>query len=202
MLIRLSNNLRLRISKPISLYVAPKPQLELKLQNMQPIEIPELPDGYTLRLYKPGDESQIVSLLNSSEISFNVDQLINALSICLPNGCYLIEHISTKSIVATMMARHLATENYPFGGRIDWLATDPSHRKLGLGTICASAATKRLLDGGYENIWVNTDHRIGTFKVYYRIGFRPVVYQSMEIYWRQLYDDLGLDISELDNYVI
>ena len=46
------------------------------------------------------------------------------LLLCLPNGCYLIEHKFTKSIVATMMARHLATENYPFGGRINWLATE------------------------------------------------------------------------------
>ena len=93
----------------------------------------------------------------------------------MPNGCFLIEHIDTKFIVATMMARHLAIEDYPFGGRIDWLATDPNHRKLGLGTICATAATKRLIDGKYENIWVTTDdERIGAIKIFLSIGFQPV----------------------------
>ena len=98
-----------------------------------------------------------------------------------------LEHIDTKFIVATMMARHVAIEDYPFGGRIDCLATDPNHRKLGLGTICATAATKRLLDGGYENIWVTTDdERIGAIKIFLSIGFKPVEKEITKFRWEKI----------------
>ena len=203
MLFKLTKNLKIRISRPIRLEIKQKPQLELKLQSMKRIDVPEPPDGYTLRLYKPGDESQIVSLLNRSGISFNGAQLIDSLSICLPKGCFMIEHIKTKTIVSMMMARHLANVDHPFGGRIDWLSTDPKHTGLGLGTISAGSATKRLQEAGYDDIWVTTDdHRIGALKVFYRIGFRPVIYQGMLNRWRNVYKTLKLDQVDLEKYII
>ena len=62
MLIRLSNNLRLRISRLVWLEVDPKPQLELKLQNLHLVDVPAPLDGYTLKVYTPKDELQLVSL--------------------------------------------------------------------------------------------------------------------------------------------
>lgn len=194
MLIRLSENLRLRISNPVWLIVDPKPQLELQFVNSHRVEVPTLPEGYTLRVYRPEDESQVISLLNNVGIAFNTDYLKDALSICLPNGCFVIDHLKSKTIVSTMMARHVSSINHPFGGRIDWLATDPNHRGLGLGKISAKSATRRLQQAGYDDIWVTTDdQRIGALKIFHGIGFRPVISSSMEKRWQEVYKNLNLN---------
>ena len=202
MLIRLTKKLNIRISRPIRLEVGSRPQLELKLKKSKSFNINQPPSGYQLRVYKPEDELQIVSLLNNAGISFDANQLKNVFSICLPKGCFIIEHIKTKTIVSMMMARHLSNENHPFGGRIDWLVTDPKHTELGLGTISAGSATKRLQEAGYDNIWVTTDdHRLGALKIFHRIGFRPVINQSTLKRWRNVYKSLGKDLIELEKYV-
>jgi len=97
-----------------------------------------------------------------------------------------------------MMARHLASPTHPFGGRIDWLATDPEHRRQGLAAICARSATCRLLEAGYDDIWVTTDdHRLGALKIFLGIGFQPVVNEASEQRWQQVYQALGLDPAGL-----
>ena len=202
MLIRLTKKLNIRISRPIRLEVESKPQLELKLEKSKPVNITEPPDGYKLKIYTPKDKFQIVSLLNNAGISFDANRLKNVFSICLPKGCFIIEHIKTKTIVSIMMARHLSNENHPFGGRIDWLATDPRHSGLGLGTISAGSATKRLQEAGYDDIWVTTDdHRVGALKIFHRIGFRPVINQFTLKRWKNVYKSLGIDQIELEKYV-
>ena len=82
MLIRLSNNLRLRISRPIRIEVEPTPQLELKLEKLKYVNITEPPDGYKLKIYTPKDKFQVVSLLNNAGISFDANRLKNVFSIC------------------------------------------------------------------------------------------------------------------------
>ena len=150
MLIRLTKKLNIRISRPIRLEVGSRPQLELKLKKSKSFNINQPPSGYRLRVYKPEDELQIISLLNNAGIPFDANQLKNVFLICLPKGCFIIEHIKTKTIVSMMMARHLSNENHPFGGR-DWLATDPSTQGLGLVQFLP-AVLQRLQEAGYDNI--------------------------------------------------
>lgn len=198
MIIRLTKNIKIRISKPFWIVLEPEPQLELQFQNSHPVKVPITPEGYTLRVYTPEDESQVISLLNSAGISFNPDKLKDALSICLPKGCFVIEHNKSRAIVAINSAQHLADDNHPFGGRIGWFATALEHRGLGLGKITVSSSTRRLQDAGYEDIRVTTDEaRIGALKVFYRVGFRPVLYNGMEERWRKVYETLGLNSDSI-----
>ncbi len=73
MLIRLTKKLYIRISRSIRLEVVSKPQLELKLKKSKPVNITEPPDGYKLKIYKPKDKFQVVSLLNNAGISFDAN---------------------------------------------------------------------------------------------------------------------------------
>jgi len=95
MIIRLTKNIKIRISKPFWIVLEPEPQLELQFQNSHPVEVPIPPEGYTLRVYTPEDESQVISLLNSAGISFNPDRLKDALSFLLAWKRYEIRY--TKS---------------------------------------------------------------------------------------------------------
>jgi mycothiol synthase len=170
-----------------------RPQLELSLAPSVPdVSVPPAPDGYRVRVLTPQDEGALVRLLQRAGFDFDARALENALSVCVPRGCFVVEHIPTGALSATMMARHVASRAHPFGGRIDWLATDPDHRNRGLGGICARSATRRLLEAGYADIWVTTDdHRLGALKTFLGIGFRPVLTPSTESRWRQVLQNLG-----------
>ena len=92
-----------------------------------------------------------------------------------------------------MMARHINSNGRLFSGRIDWLATDPDFTGLGLGTVSAASAARRLQDAGYDDIWVTTDdHRLGAIKVFYKIGFRPHIYDEIKDRWQKVIKILGI----------
>ena len=194
MIIPLTHKIRLRVSIPLWLDVDHAAQLELRLTHPFPdLRIPLAPEGYRLRVLTASEEEPLRALLKKAGFSLNRHQLCSALSICLPRGCFVAEHEATGQFVATMMARHLATSDYPFGGRIDWLATDPEHRKRGLANICARSATRRLIESGYENIWVTTDDwRIEALKIFMGIGFRPVVSAENKKRWRRIHETLNI----------
>ena len=193
MLIPLTRRARLRVSSPLWLEIDHDAQLELRLKHPFPdVHIPAAPEGYRLRVLRASDEESLRVLLNKAGFSLEPDQLCSALSICLPRGCFIVEHEATGQLVSTMMARHLATAAYPFGGRIDWLATDPEHRKRGLANICARSATRRLIESGYENIWVTTDDwRIDALKIFLGIGFCPVLSAETKDRWQKIYETLS-----------
>lgn len=173
------------------------PQLEMMLPSgIGQVSVPNVPPGYRLRIFERADEADLVRLLEHAGFrDFNIDYLRHALSICLPQGCFAVEHLETGVLVSTMMARHLASPKYPFGGRIDWLATDPGHSGRGLATICASSATQRLLEAGYSNIWVTTDdHRLGAIKIFVGIGFLPVMNAENEKRWKQVFHALNYSL--------
>lgn len=193
MLIRLTRKVRLRISRPLWLEIQGAPQLELRMpQPIPTVEVPPPPAGYRLRLYSSSDEGPLLRLLRRAGFSFSSDELRAALLYCLPKGCFVVEHESTRALVSTMMGRHVASSDHPFGGSIDWLATDPDHRSLGLGDICARSATRRLIDAGFDDIRVTTDDaRLGALKIFLSIGFRPVRSEETRERWRRIEQKLS-----------
>ncbi|MHA8057422.1 GNAT family N-acetyltransferase [Aquirufa nivalisilvae] len=196
MIINLSKFIRLYLSRPVWIEILGSPQLELYLPIGGFIGTKNrLPEGYLLRTFQQGDEEMLSKLYLESGFSFSKNQFPELFSACLPNGCFVVEHIETKDLVATMMARHHSSKDYPFGGRIDWLASSPHHRLKGLGNICASAASKRLLEAGYSNIWVTTDDfRLGAIKIFTSLGFRPVINKETESRWGNINNLLDLTL--------
>lgn len=194
MILQLTKSLKLYLSRPIWLEVAAKPQLELSLgKGLREVNIPKLAEGYMLRVFKAGDEEKLAKLFSAAGFHFSSNELLALFMACLPAGCFVVEHLESKDLVATMMARHHSSEDYPFGGRIDWLATNPDHRNKGLGSVCASAATQRLLEAGYTNIWVTTDDfRLGAIKIFLGIGFQPVKKNNTELRWQEALKKLNL----------
>jgi mycothiol synthase len=188
MKIKISDKLNLWVARPLWIEYTVQSQLELRLPSViKSIEIPEIPLGFTLRNFEKNDEYELIELFASSGFEFTFKQVDEILASCLPNGCFIIEESATKKMAATMMARHLSSPNYPFGGRIDWLVTDPKFRANGLGNICARCATDHLLKLGYENIWVTTDDdRIAALKIFLKMGFKPVIKRDSEIRWQSI----------------
>ena len=194
MKISITKSIGLYISRPFWLEIIGMPQLELFLPSGNfRLEKNRIPEGYYLRTFQEGDEDKLSKLYTEAGFSISNQKLPDLLLSCLPNGCFVIEHIESHNLVATMMARHHSSADYPFGGRIDWLATSSDHRLKGLGKICAYAATKRLLEAGYTNIWVTTDDfRLGAIKIFTSLGFKPSYNSQTETRWEKIRQQINL----------
>lgn len=142
----------------------------------KPIKAPQSPNkAYAIVPYSSFMDSEIIGLLASCGFHFKQRQFQRALELCIPNGVHLIASSSSGVIVGMMMSRHLSTSRFPFGGRIDWLATHPLHRGRGLGRWCAFLATNHLLQRGYTNIWVTTQPtRPHAISIFTSLGFRQI----------------------------
>ncbi len=192
MKINLTKKISLLVSRPLRFVLDNEPQLELKLKKNHAVIIPDLPSTFKLRTYKEVDEDAVVNLLNRVGINLSSKELRIAFETCLPEGCFLVED-EGENVVSMMMARHINSNGRLFSGRIDWLATDPDFTGLGLGTVSASSAARRLQDAGYDDIWVTTDdHRLGAIKVFYKIGFRPHIYDEIKDRWQKVIKILGI----------
>lgn len=197
MIFQISRTARLHVRRPLWVEWSKDPQLELRLPaGVHDVAVPPVPTGYHLRILKPSDVSALLTLLQRVGFGFDARTLEAALSVCLPRGCFIVEHIPTGLLSATTMAIHVASRSHPFGGQIGWLATDPDHRKRGLATICAGTATRRLLEAGYDDVWVTTDdHRLGALNALIRIGFVPAPTPSTASRWHEVLQELGTSLT-------
>jgi mycothiol synthase len=153
----------------------------------------ELADGYTLRQYRPEDKDAYMALMHSVGFKdFTTDWLDDALRKVLPGGFFIIEHFDTGAIVATALATHNPTAQFPFGGELSWVAAHPDHRGHRLGADASTAALRRMIDAGYRNIYLLTDDpRLAAIKTYLRMGFEPVINdKDMASRWERIQNTL------------
>jgi mycothiol synthase len=147
-------------------------------------------DGYNLRQYTDGDQDAYFNLLTAAgmeQCSFKYWE-----KHILPNGFYLIECDQTKDIVAACFASHHPTVRHVRAGNFGWLAADPKHSGRGLGKAVSSAVTARLVNAGYEQIFLEThDYRLPAIKIYLSMGWVPLLYcEEMYERWKSICEEL------------
>ena len=136
-------------------------------------EFPELPAGYGLRTFRPGDEATWVELLTLEFNNWNRERFDAYL--CEPErlqGSRVIEH--EGRIVAATCASRATTQ--PLTGTVDYVVSHPAHRGRKLGLIACGAVARYLGENGYDSISLLTDDwRLAAIKVYLNLGFAPVI---------------------------
>ena len=134
-----------------------------------------LSNDYQIVKYNGRLDNKIIKLLKDAGFSTNFLDYKNQLDFCIPDGVHIIEHIKTSKLASIMFSQHLPTKNFPFGGRISWLATCPEHRNKGLGKISASLALNNLIKKKYKNIYVSTyENRIYAKQIFEALGFEKI----------------------------
>ncbi len=154
-----------------------------------------LPEGYSLRTYKPGDDKAMIELMRKAGFEDWGDcQLIPLKNRALPDGMFFIVYEKTGKLVATASASHNGTGNIPFSGTLDWVGADPEHKGRGLGYLVCAAVVRRLLEAGYKYISLRTDDfRLPAIKTYIKLGFIPKIdSEQIRARWQRVYEQLGL----------
>ena len=110
-----------------------------------------------------------------------------------PGSWFMAVHVASDQIVATAMGLHDHSDDHPFGGELGWVASNPAHQGQGLGLAVCAAVTRRLLEMGYPNVHLYTEHyRLAAIKTYLKLGYLPFLYlPEMAERWRVICDQLA-----------
>lgn len=154
-----------------------RPQLQMAwpVRLLDAVPAAQLPAGYALRTYRPGDEARWYDLMAlAGWPGWDAEKLQPWLARILPGGWFFAVHQQSEQIVASAMALHGHTEAFPFGGELGWVCGDPDHSGQGLGLAVCAATTARFIEAGYRNIHLYTDDwRLPALKTYLKLGYVP-----------------------------
>jgi mycothiol synthase len=177
-----------------------EPEPYVQLQMIWPAERREdppavhLPEGYTLRTYRRGDEPRFYHLMElAGWPGWNDEKLQPWFVRIPPESWFMVIHEGSGALVASAMGLHDHSDLHPFGGELGWVAADPAHRGKGLGYAVCAAVTARLLQAGYQNIHLFTEHwRLAALKTYLKLGYLPFVFApEMVDRWRAVCTQLA-----------
>jgi mycothiol synthase len=173
----------------------PLPQLEMvwPYRRLTAPPLIDLPHGYSLRSYRPGDETRFYEVMAlAGWPGWNDGRLQHWIGRILPYGWFMVIHKATDQIVATAMAVHSHEDNHPFGGELGWVASDPVHKGRGLGKVVCAAVTTRFIHAGYRHIHLySEDFRLPALKTYLTLGYVPFIYtREMDRRWEMICNQL------------
>lgn len=159
----------------------------------------DVPDGYALRASRLAgrDREAVADLLTAGGWSVGADRFEEFRDRALPNGAFVAVERATNAVVGTCAAVHnpnAGGHRFPFGGELAYLVVAPEHRREGLGRALAAAATRRLLDAGYDSVRVGVDaNRTAALSLCLNAGFAPCLLGDGGVgRWRDVFDALGL----------
>jgi len=155
------------------------------------VEVPRLPEEYSLREFRAGDEHAYDDLFH---LAFaDEGRFPETLARTLPGGFFVVEHLPSQDLVASCVAMHGSSSPRHQAGQLGWLVTDPSHTRRGLGRAVCAAVINRFIQEGYECPFLGTeDFRIPAIALYLSLGWRPYIYRDdMAPRWRMIYSALG-----------
>jgi mycothiol synthase len=153
----------------------------------------QLPVGYSLRTYLPGDATRFFEVMSiAGWQGWNDEKLKPGVARILPDGWFMIVDDASNQIVATAMALRDMSEFGSPGGELGWLASDLAHSGKGLGLAVSAAVTARFIREGYRHIHLYTEHwRLTALKTYFKLGYVPFLdLPEMKERWRVICEQL------------
>ena len=136
----------------------------------------EIPEGFSLRTFREGDEEAYVELMHQSGFDFWGEIQLNLVkNNALENGVFFLVEDSTGRLAATAMANKAKEGQDPSCGELGWVGAHPDFRGKRLSAIACSAVLARYRKEGYKKVILYTDDfRLPAIKTYLNAGFTPM----------------------------
>jgi len=183
---RLTTASKSRIKALLSWNRKPSRQLEMIWPTVPSPVVPEPTGEFVLRTYRDSDEADYLDLVlitfgHRFELNYWLERAVYG-------GFFIVEHVASGKIAATCMAARYSTERHPDSGNLGWLSTRSEFQGNGLGSIVSAAVTKRLVDEGFTDIFLETDDwRLPAIAIYLKLGWTPNRFSpEMESRWAEV----------------
>ncbi len=171
-----------------------KPQLKMAWPTDRLDQPPhvETADRYRRRIGDRDDEVSFLALMRRCGWDFDRQRLDYCYSRLLPAGWFVVVDAS-ENLVASAMAFHNYSGLSTYSGTLGWVGCDPDHRGRKLGSVVAAAVTTKLLQAGYADIELYTEHyRQPAIASYLAMGYVPYLYNdAVTQLWHHVCDCLG-----------
>jgi GNAT superfamily N-acetyltransferase len=169
-------------------------------ENLRSIPDHPLPEPYSIRWYRPGDERDWTRIWQAAEKystitpevfqrEFGTDADVLARRMCF------VCDVGGKAI-GTSTAWFDNDYHHRVYGRIHWVAIVPQLQGKGLGKAMLSATCQRMVELGHDRCYLVTQSpRLAAIRMYLSFGFVPEIKSEPEIAaWRDVLAKLGVDI--------
>jgi ribosomal protein S18 acetylase RimI-like enzyme len=152
---------------------------------------PPVPEGYSLRWYRPGDEDLWFAIQSSTGIygSISLDlftrEFGDDLEMLSARQCYLDD--SRGRPVGTATAWVAGPGHGKDEGRVHWVAVIPEVQRRGLGTYLTRVVCGRLRELGAHRAYLTTGSRnVAAVQFYLGLGFLPQARseQELRVWWQ------------------
>ncbi len=163
------------------------------------ISVPSVPEKFTLRTFRGGDEEQYIKLMHlSGFVQWDKELCQKIKSSSLDEGIFFLEEKSSGKIVATAMANRVRPGEESLGGELGWVGVDPEFRGQHLSSIVCSAVQERYRREGYTQAYLRTDdYRLPAVKTYLELGWQPLIdSEIMKKRWEKVCRKLGKTVPE------
>ena len=169
-------------------------QLHMRRPHLEGLPELEIPAGYGLRTYQPGDEAHWARIMAEA---FNADWTpercrdeLTSRPPFRPTGFFLATHQGegVASACAWIRDGELAGE-----GTVHMVGALKAHRGRGLGRLVTLAVLRWLAENGFRTARLSTDDwREPAIAVYLKLGFEPIFFDAQhERRWQAVRVKMG-----------
>lgn len=166
--------------------------LKMIRENLEDVPQFALPEGFSLRWFKQGDEKTWCAIQSAAD-KFNditaelfAKQFGNDAQLLEQRQCYLLD--TRGNAIGTATAWFNDNFEGARVGRVHWVAILPEHQGKGLSKPLMTAICRRLKEFGHTRTYLSTSSaRIPAIKLYLKFVFTPLIRNTDdEAVWREL----------------
>jgi len=162
------------------------------IRNLTDLPNFEVPEGYDLRTYLPGDEQAWADIMNTGIGEWTAEKCRENLTSkpqFLPDGLFFVTFLGTP--VGSACAWRKSPDEWK-AGILHMICVIPEHRSKRLGHVLNLAVLHYFRDHGFHEVWLSTDgFRIPAIKSYLRIGFEPHIFGHLhQERWQAVFEKI------------
>ena len=170
------------------------PQLAMQLDDLSSLPAIELPEGYSLCTFQPGDGQAWCDVIAGA---FGGERRLGQFQTGMcgdpafrADRIFFVIHGSEPVATASGWYRPSAD---PQGGYLHMVGCKPGHAGKRLGRAVSIAALGKIAQDGRRRAVLHTDdHRLPAIHTYLQLGFRPLlVHENQRERWREVFHALG-----------
>lgn len=176
--------------------MASLPQLYMIRRDLERLPALQLPEGYDIRTFRPGDEFAwervIAASFDRDPGDVDFARTMRSDPAFCPERVFFVEH-AADGVVGTASAWR-KPQHWPEAGVIHYVGVLPKHRGRGLGRAVTLRALHRIAAEGWREATLETDDfRLPAIRAYLALGFEPLIeHPSHPERWRKVFDALGM----------